>query len=119
MHPARLIQLHNGNCLPILTSMPSESVDAVITDPPYCSGGASAKLRTTQDPTKKYQNSGTIRTYPTFPGDNRDQRSFGMWATLWLEQCYRVARESAHCLVFTDWRQLPVMTDAIQAAGWT
>lgn len=28
-------------------------------------------------------------------GDNRDQRSFIMWATLWLAECWRVARDGS------------------------
>lgn len=112
-----MFELHAGDSLPRLVHMPDASVDAVITDPPYCSGGASARTRTL-DPVKKYQQTGTQRQYPTFGGDNRDQRSYFAWATLWLAECYRIARETAPCLVFIDWRQLPVMTDAVQAAGW-
>ena len=48
----------------------------------------------------------------------RDQRSFTYWATLWLSECWRVARDGSPLPVFTDWRQLPTLTDAIQAAGW-
>ncbi len=51
-------------------------------------------------------------------GDLKDQRSFVMWASLWLGECWRLARAGASCLVFSDWRQLPALTDAIQAAGW-
>lgn len=30
--------IYEGEALNVLTSLPSESVDAVLTDPPYCSG---------------------------------------------------------------------------------
>jgi site-specific DNA-methyltransferase (adenine-specific) len=30
----------------------------------------------------------------------------------------RVSREGAVCCLFTDWRQLPTTTDAMQAGGW-
>ena len=69
-------------------------------------------------PQEKYQNTGTKRTYPPLLGDNRDQRSFALWATMWLAECHRLAKSGACLLVFTDWRQLPVMTDAVQAGGW-
>lgn len=51
-------------------------------------------------------------------GDAKDQRSWTMWCTLWLVQCWRVARTGAPLMVFVDWRQLPALTDAIQGAGW-
>jgi adenine-specific DNA-methyltransferase len=34
------ITLYNGNCLNLLKKIPSESVDIVITSPPYCMGKA-------------------------------------------------------------------------------
>ena len=47
------------------------------------------------------------------------QRSWTMWCTLWLGECWRVARDGAPLMVFTDWRQLPALSDAVQAAGWS
>ena len=38
---------------------------------------------------------------------------------LWLAQCNRVLRDGAPVLLFTDWRQLPLTTDALQCAGFT
>ena len=38
-------------------------VDAVITDPPYSSGGLMLSARQA-DPAVKYQNTGTVKTYP-------------------------------------------------------
>lgn len=109
--------LFNGDALAVLRELPDASVDAVLTDPPYSSGGLHAGARRA-DPAAKYQTSGTKRTYPPMLGDCKDQRSFTLWATLWLSECWRLAKSGAPCLVFSDWRQLPAMTDAVQAAGW-
>jgi site-specific DNA-methyltransferase (adenine-specific) len=96
--------------------MPDASVDAVITDPPYSSGGFTRGDRSAST-TAKYTLTGTQIERPAFAGDNRDQRSFGYRCALWLSECLRVAKTGAPIAVFTDWRQLPTMTDAIQAAG--
>jgi site-specific DNA-methyltransferase (adenine-specific) len=111
------IRLYHGNALTILPVLPTASVDAVVTDPPYSSGGVSLSARQS-DPAQKYQSSGTTRSYPPMLGDGKDQRSFTAWAVLWLAECWRLAKDGSPILVFTDWRQLPSMTDAIQAAGW-
>ncbi len=111
-------ELHQGECLAILRGLADCSIDAVITDPPYNSGGASSAARTTQSAKQKYQSSDVKRVYPDFAGDNRDQRSFAHWCNLWLSECHRVAREGAPILLFTDWRQLPTITDALQAADF-
>ncbi len=92
-------------------------MDAVLTDPPYSSGGVTMGARQA-DPAQKYQSSGVKKQYPPMLGDAMDQRSWTMWCTLWLGECWRIAREGAPLMVFTDWRQLPALSDAIQAAGW-
>ena len=97
--------------------MPDASVDAVITDPPYSSGGFTRGDRSLP-PAMKYTMNGTKIERPAFSGDNRDQRSFAYWCALWLGECLRVAKPGAPLCVFTDWRQLPTMTDAVQAGGW-
>jgi site-specific DNA-methyltransferase (adenine-specific) len=111
-------KLWHGDSLMVLRELPAESVDAVITDPPYNSGGTSSAARSTQTPRQKYQSSDTARQYSNFGGDQRDQRGFTFWCHLWLSECYRVARDGSPILLFTDWRQLPVMTDVLQAADF-
>jgi site-specific DNA-methyltransferase (adenine-specific) len=104
--------LYNGDALGILRDLQDAAMDAVMTDPPYSSGGLHSGSRRV-DSAKKYQSTGTKKVYPPMLGDLKDQRSFTMWATLWLSECWRLAKPGAPCLVFTDWRQLPAMTDAV------
>ena len=110
--------LEQGNSLALLRQIPSASVDAIITDPPYSSGGQTHAART-QAPSSKYVQSGTKRQLPDFDGDNRDQRSYGYWSALWISECYRIAKPGAPICIFSDWRQLPITTDALQAGGFT
>lgn len=112
-------QIHHGEALAIIRTMPSASVDALITDPPYSSGGLTRGDRN-QDPRLKYCQTGsaTAELVGHFGGDNRDQRSFMLWCTLWLSEALRITRPGGAVAVWTDWRQLPTMTDALQAGGW-
>jgi len=108
--------LHHGEALAFLATLPNVSVDAVITDPPYSSGGFTRGDRM-GDIVSKY-----VRIEQgnevDFAGDNRDQRAYGYWLTLWLSECLRLTMPGGTCLLFTDWRQLPMTTDALQAGGW-
>lgn len=113
------VTLFNGEALAVLQSLPTDSVDAVITDPPYSSGGQFRGDRAGSSTTEKYVQSGTFLKRADFSGDNRDQRGYAYWCALWLSECLRVAKVGAPICVFTDWRQLPVTTDAIQSGGWT
>lgn len=112
------VTLYHGDALGILATLPDASIDAVLTDPPYSSGGVTMGARQA-DPAQKYQSSGVKKQYPPMLGDAKDQRSWTMWCTLWLGECWRIAREGAPLMVFTDWRQLPALSDAVQAAGWS
>lgn len=111
------ITLHLGNCLTVMREMPSESVDAVITDPPYSSGGAMRGDRMVAT-SLKYTNTGTMIERPEFQGDNKDQRAFALWCEMWLSECYRIAKPGAFIYLFTDWRQLPAVTDVMQLGGF-
>ncbi len=109
-------ELYCGDVFQVLRSLDRNDIDAVITDPPYSSGGMSAcdKAKTTRE---KYQNSNTLKTYPDFTGDNKDQRSFMLWSTYWLTESLKVCRNDAVACIFTDWRQLVATTDYFQFAG--
>lgn len=110
--------LRAGDALDLLRFLPPDSVDAVITDPPYSSGGFTRGDRVAQSTNAKYTQTGTQKLRADFAGDNRDQRSWVAWCAIWLAQCLRLTRPGGYCLVFTDWRQLPAATDALQAGGW-
>lgn len=109
--------LYRGDSLAILAELGSGLVDAIITDPPYSSGGMFRGDRTAKTG-DKYVMPGAEEKKADFHGDNRDQRSFGYWCSLWLAECWRVSKDGAMLAVFTDWRQLPTVTDQVQAGGW-
>ncbi|PPT85999.1 adenine methyltransferase [Xanthomonas arboricola pv. zantedeschiae] len=108
-------QLLQGDALTILPTLEANSFDALITDPPYASGGLTAAARA-RPPSTKYCRDGG---HADFVGDERDQRSHLKWMHLWLSECARVLKDGAPVLLFTDWRQLPLTTDALQIAGFT
>jgi len=108
--------LYNGDALSILPHLKRGAYGAALTDPPYCSGG---DVRNKDRPTSsKYLSSAQSGLYPEFAGDTRDQRSFLAWSTLWLSEVREVLAPGALIVVFSDWRQLPVTTDALQCAGF-
>lgn len=111
-------ELIHGDALNVLPALPADSFDALITDPPYASGGTHASSRQ-RSPQVKYVQSGTAKPHSDFAGDERDQRSHLAWMRLWLAECNRVLKVGAPVLIFTDWRQLPLTTDALQCAGFT
>lgn len=108
--------LHRGDMLRWLTEQPDGAFDALITDPPYSSGGQfrGDRMGSTDD---KYTQREFRGARPDFEGDNRDQHSFLTWMAIWLMEVKRVLRPGAPVVVFSDWRQYPTMSDALQAGG--
>ena len=111
-----LASLYRGDCLAVLPGLAGQ-FDAVVTDPPYSSGGQSKGDRA-RSTGQKYLNSGQS-LYPDFLGDTKDQRSYLHWSALWISLCLDKLVDGGLVIVFSDWRQLPVTTDALQAAGVT
>ena len=110
--------LYLGDSLGVLAQLPDDQFDAVVTDPPYSSGGMVRSDRTNKKPSQKYEQTTNLTKAANFFGDNRDQRSWHYWTALWLSECLRLTKPEGRVLTFADWRQLPTLTDALQAGGW-
>ncbi|WP_413460236.1 DNA-methyltransferase [Herbaspirillum huttiense] len=108
--------LYRGDCLAILPELDG-TFDAVVTDPPYSSGGQSKGQRAASTGAKYLSSTGS--QFADFGGDSKDQRSYLHWSALWMSLCYEKLTAGGLMVVFSDWRQLPVTTDALQAAGFT
>ena len=112
--------LYLGDALAILPQLPGATFDGLVTDPPYSSGGAFRGDRMASPTTKYLSGDSRQAAYlPTFGGDNRDQRAYLLWCAVWLGECLRLVRPERAAVLFTDWRQLPTTTDALQLGGWS
>lgn len=107
----------HGDALSLIKNFHGQVFDAVITDPPYASGGANPaqKTRTTN---QKYSSMSPDKALPDFDGDQKDQRSWTRWCCEWLSEVRRISKPGAVLVVFIDWRMAPALSDAIQWAGW-
>lgn len=121
------ITIYHGEACAVLATLPEASCDVLLTDPPYSSGGMFRSDREV-DPSAKYRGwsqnpDGSSRPptaeYGTFGGDSRDQRSFMAWVSAWSWAALRATRRGGVAFVFSDWRQVPAATDALQLGGWT
>ena len=106
--------LYLGDCLEILPTL--SNIDAVITDPPYCSGGFTASGK--KQASGMGLRSETIREVGWFINDRMTSEGIA-WlmrqVSLWS---YRILRDGGSMLAFTDWRQLSNLSPAIESAGY-
>lgn len=87
---APAVTLHLGDCLDVLRGMADASVDAVVTDPPYMLGAASA--RKSADKAIGWA----------------DINNAAHWYAAWMAEAWRVMAEDAPMWVFGNWRSFPV-----------
>lgn len=102
-----------GDCLDVLRSMPDVSVDAVVTDPPYCSGARTAAAVTNRGGMSRGEK------WKSKPLDSDQMTSTGF---VWMMR--HVARESLRVLKpggwfvsFIDWRQYPALYGAVETTN--
>ena len=111
------VTIYHGDSFDVLPHL--SGIGAVVADPPYSSGGAFRGDRAMSTVAKYVQTGSQAAAYmPEFAGDNRDQRSFATWASLWLNAARIASNPGAVLCCFIDWRQLPTLSDAVQVGGW-
>lgn len=115
------ITIYHGDTLGTLQSLQGETVDTVIADPPYASGGLHIASKGAK-PGDKYEFGGTTghvsKEYPNFEGDNCDQWSWMLNMRAWLIEAHRLTKEGGHLYIFTDWRQVAATIEAAQMGLW-
>jgi len=113
-----MYEVIEGDALTVLPTLTDGTFDLVLADPPYNSGGRTTTDRTSTSTHDKYVSHDARHGLADFAGDNRDQRGYIAWLSQILAECLRAARPGASALVFSDWRQIPATSDALQAGGW-
>lgn len=106
--------LYLGDCREILPSL--GKVDAVVTDPPYCSGGFSEAGK--QAAKGMGLRSETIRDVGWFVNDNMTTAGLCWFmgsVAGWVRRCLV---QGGTLTAFTDWRMAGMLAPAIEAAGY-
>jgi DNA modification methylase len=85
----------HGDCIDVMADLPSESIDFILTDPPYIVGYRSRDGR-------------------TIAGDNR-----GSWLKPAFAEAYRVLKPNRYCVSFYGWHKVERFMYAWKDAGFT
>ena len=131
------IDLRLGDCLEVLKTIPDNSIDAVITDPPYGLGfmnkewDSPEKLRALtqreQDRSAERKAEGKSPTDAPFsksvpPGlaikGAKEGKWFQEWCELWAVECLRILKPGGHILSFSAPRTYHRMATAFEDAGF-
>lgn len=113
------MKLMNGDCLERMQEIQDSSVDMVLIDPPYSSGGlfSGDRKKSTREKYCDVNYNGAAR-FQNFTGDNMDQRSFTEFMRMVLCKCLQKTKPGGIAAIFIDWRNLAAVIDALQSGGW-
>jgi site-specific DNA-methyltransferase (adenine-specific) len=109
-------QLFHGDCLEYMKTLPAGSVDAVITDPPYCSGGYLEAQKNTK---AQGLRGATVAAdgFEWFSADNMSTSGLVFLLRNMMVECRRILKPNRSVLMFTDWRMVPPLAPALESSG--
>lgn len=107
--------LHMGDCLEFMGSLGDDSVDAVVTDPPYCSGSIGEASRSAAK--GQGLRSENISRFGWFVGDNMGTAGLVFLMRAIAFEAVRVMKPSGSFIAFCDWRMVANLAPAIESAG--
>ena len=124
------IELKLGDCIEVLKTLPDNSVDSIVTDPPYGIGfmnkewDSPTKLKEQQEKDlERAKKRGKVEAkFSPFPGQGwggaKEAKWFQEWCELWAAECLRVLKPGGYILSFSAPRTYHRMTTAFEDVGF-
>lgn len=111
------VTVHNGDCLDVMTTIPSNSVDAVVTDPPYHLTTAGRYGGKDAAPAQYGTDGAFRRASRGFMGKEWDGGDIAFRTETWAH-VLRILKPGGHLLAFSGSRTYHRMVVAIEDAGF-
>jgi len=96
-----------GNAIELMKILPNESIDLVVTDPPYktITGGDS-------------DGANSARPKGMLEGNRKLFKEQNVDPATWIPEVYRVLKQNTHCYIFTNTLNLQTMLSISEKAGF-
>ena len=109
--------IENDDCLRAMRTIPTGTIDAVICDPPYCSGG----FTETEKKSALAQGIRSVRAkdddFEWFPNDSMSTAGLVWLLRNAFIEFDRLLVDGGSVLMFTDWRMVPHLAPALESSG--
>jgi DNA modification methylase len=115
VYESDLCTVYHGDCLDVMASLGDGEFDAIVTDPPYCSGSVSEASRVAAK--GQGLRSEILRRFGWFTGDNMGTAGLAYLLRSVAVEATRVVRPTGSVLMFCDWRMVANLAPAIESAG--
>jgi site-specific DNA-methyltransferase (adenine-specific) len=112
------IELKLGDCLEVLKTIPDNSIDSVVTDPPYHLTSIVKRFGKEDSAPAQFGTDGAYaRASKGFMGKEWDGGDIAFRTEVWSE-CYRILKPGGHLLAFSHSRTYHRMAVAVEDAGF-
>jgi len=101
-------QVINQNCITGMKIIPDDTVDLVITDPPFAIDFKAKKANYNRTASR------VLEGYKEIP-----QKDYYEFTVNWMSECYRILKENGSMYVFSGWNNLKDILNAIDEIGFT
>lgn len=101
-------RIYNMDCMEGMKSIPENSIDLVITDPPFA-----IEFKAKRSNYHRTQ-SRVLEGYNEIP-----KEKYYEFTVNWMKECYRLLKESGSMYVFSGWNNLKDILNAIDTVGFT
>ena len=106
--------LSHGDCNEILPTISDESIDLIVTDPPYGMSYKSNRQKVDRKTSVETNKSVSVRAHYFAEIENDDQIP-----TAWLKDAYRVLKPNSAIYVFVHWSTWSTLENAVKDVGFT
>ena len=111
--------VYEGDCLHLLAQMEADSIDGILTDPPYFFDKMDDKWNRSDVNSKKYQEKSTITSLPAgMKFDPRQGKAFYAFYLQVSKEMWRVLKPGGYLLSFGPPRLYHNMASAVEDAGF-
>lgn len=108
-----MIDLRRGDCIEVMRTLPSESVHAIVTDPPY--GTEYKSGRQGVDRERSNRREGDIVVRESYFSQIANDESL---PTEWISEAFRVLASGSALYVFCHWKKWGELECAVSRAGF-
>jgi DNA modification methylase len=107
--------IRQGDCLQLLAELPPRSIDAIVMDPPYCSGGFSETARRMAK--SQGISAESYEKFGWFAADNMGTAGILFLLRAVGFHAVRLLHDGGSLITFCDWRQSANLGPGIESAG--
>jgi site-specific DNA-methyltransferase (adenine-specific)/modification methylase len=114
-------QIICGDCLEVMKDIPDNSVDLVLTDPPYKISQKNLKIDRTKIENRSLRRNGRKSkelNYDFGEWDHfKDRKDFLSWTENWVKQCFRVLKDNGNFVSFFSKSEISHFEDILNKYG--